>query len=186
MNIKTTTLLDAALGVFLRSGFKRTTMGDIAIAAGLSRPTLYARYANKDDVYAACFELYVERQLEQLSKAWAACDDLTAKMDCLWDHSILPAHEMLVQNLGAADIIEGTETPAGQLAVAKAQQKVVMALSAVLAPYKVALHAHGQSPEDLARFIDNAKHTMLRTAKSKNELIQQFSTLKAATLALTT
>jgi len=41
-------VLEAALGVFLRYGYKRVTMNDIAEAARISRPALYLVFDSKD------------------------------------------------------------------------------------------------------------------------------------------
>ena len=46
-------LLDAAQSVFIEMGYARSTMDAIAKAAGASRKTLYARYANKAEVLTA-------------------------------------------------------------------------------------------------------------------------------------
>lgn len=46
-------LLDAAQEVFLEQGFDRSTMDAIAKAAGATRKTVYARYANKGEIFAA-------------------------------------------------------------------------------------------------------------------------------------
>lgn len=46
-----TTILRAAETVFERSGFTQTTIGEIAKAAGVSRPTVYAYFASKEDVF---------------------------------------------------------------------------------------------------------------------------------------
>jgi len=43
----------AATNVFLRYGFYRTTMADIAKAAGMSRPALYLLFPGKEDIFAA-------------------------------------------------------------------------------------------------------------------------------------
>lgn len=43
----------AAAAVFLRYGFARTTMGDIAQEAGMSRPALYLLLAGKEEAFAA-------------------------------------------------------------------------------------------------------------------------------------
>jgi AcrR family transcriptional regulator len=43
----------AALDVFTRYGFQRTTMDDIARAAQMSRPALYLHFKNKRDIYRA-------------------------------------------------------------------------------------------------------------------------------------
>lgn len=44
-------ILDAAYQCFARHGARRTTMDDIALAAGLSRPAVYQYVRNKDDVF---------------------------------------------------------------------------------------------------------------------------------------
>ena len=46
-------ILDAALEVFLRFGFKKTSMDDLARAAGLSRQGLYLHFPNKEVLFEA-------------------------------------------------------------------------------------------------------------------------------------
>jgi TetR/AcrR family transcriptional regulator len=55
-------LLDAALDCFTRFGYERTRMADIAAAAGLSRPALYLRVRNKEELGVA-----VSRRLHDAS-----------------------------------------------------------------------------------------------------------------------
>jgi AcrR family transcriptional regulator len=45
--------VEAASVVFLRYGYARTTMAELAAAANLSRPTLYELFSNKDDLFTA-------------------------------------------------------------------------------------------------------------------------------------
>jgi TetR/AcrR family transcriptional regulator len=44
-------ILDAAYACFTRHGVRRTTMDDIAAAAGMSRPAVYQYVRNKDDAF---------------------------------------------------------------------------------------------------------------------------------------
>lgn len=46
-------ILEAAMGVFSRYGFKKTSMDDLARAAGLSRQGLYLHFENKQAVFKA-------------------------------------------------------------------------------------------------------------------------------------
>lgn len=46
-------ILTAAMDVFARYGFRRTSMDDIAQAAGVSRPALYQDFSNKRDIFRA-------------------------------------------------------------------------------------------------------------------------------------
>ena len=54
----------AATDVFLRYGFARTTMGDVATATGISRPALYLIFPGKEELFAA-----VARQMDVESHA---------------------------------------------------------------------------------------------------------------------
>lgn len=44
-------VLDAAYACFTRHGVRRTTMDDIAVAAGMSRPAVYQYVRNKEDAF---------------------------------------------------------------------------------------------------------------------------------------
>ena len=46
-------VLSAAESVFLKQGYGPTTMGDLASAAGMSRPALYLVYARKHELFSA-------------------------------------------------------------------------------------------------------------------------------------
>jgi len=53
-------LLDAALATFLRFGFRKTSMAEVARAAGLSRQALYLRHATKEELFRAAVEHALE------------------------------------------------------------------------------------------------------------------------------
>jgi AcrR family transcriptional regulator len=52
----TTAILDAALVEFERHGFRRVALDDVARRAGVSRTTIYRRFANRDELVAAVIE----------------------------------------------------------------------------------------------------------------------------------
>ncbi len=54
-------ILEAAADAFLTYGFRRTSMEDIARAAGLSRPALYLHFRSKEDIFRSLGRLYYER-----------------------------------------------------------------------------------------------------------------------------
>ena len=49
-------IIRAARDVFLRYGLARTTMGDLATAAGVSRPTLYGAFGDKTAIFQAVLD----------------------------------------------------------------------------------------------------------------------------------
>ena len=65
-------ILQVALTTFLRYGFKKTSMDDIAKAAGITRQGLYFHFQNKDELFAAS----VKKSLrDSMQAAIAALDD---------------------------------------------------------------------------------------------------------------
>jgi len=56
-------LLEAALGVFGRYGFRKTSMDEVARAAELSRQGLYLHFATKEELFRATVEYVLESSL---------------------------------------------------------------------------------------------------------------------------
>ncbi|MDT5189565.1 MAG: hypothetical protein QOI28_1816, partial [Mycobacterium sp.] len=52
----TEAILDAALLEFERHGFHRVALDDVARRAGVSRTTIYRRFANRDELVGAVIE----------------------------------------------------------------------------------------------------------------------------------
>lgn len=65
-DIRRQQILDAALEVFLRFGYRRTTMEDVARQAGLSRPTLYLSFPGKQAIFCAVVEAGQDRLLGEV------------------------------------------------------------------------------------------------------------------------
>jgi AcrR family transcriptional regulator len=55
-------ILDASLGTFLRYGYAKTSMNDIAEACALSRSLLYLEFATKEDLFGALLERLFDAQ----------------------------------------------------------------------------------------------------------------------------
>ncbi len=56
-------LLEAAVGVFARYGFRKTSMEEVARAAGVSRQGLYLQFANKEELFRKALEHSLNTQL---------------------------------------------------------------------------------------------------------------------------
>jgi len=53
-------IIEAAKKQFTENGFKKTSMSDIAAAAGINRPTLHYYFHTKDKMFEAVFSLVVQ------------------------------------------------------------------------------------------------------------------------------
>ncbi len=51
--------LEQALGVFWQRGYLGTSYSDLCAETGLSKPSLYAAYGNKEETFLAALDLYV-------------------------------------------------------------------------------------------------------------------------------
>src|SRR4030088_2741926 len=62
-------LLDVATSLFMERGFDGTSIDAVAEAAGVSKPTVYARYRDKRDLFAAVLRGRIRDWLAPLSAA---------------------------------------------------------------------------------------------------------------------
>src|SRR5687767_11333382 len=73
-------VLDAAASVFLRYGYRKASMDDVAAAAGLSRQALYLRFANKDELFRAAVEHVLTRSLDAARTALRSTGELQERI----------------------------------------------------------------------------------------------------------
>lgn len=76
-------ILAAALMLFGRHGFQRTSMADIAGEAGIARATLYLRFTNKRALFEALAASLVDRALAEAEAAWNADLDLAQGIEAV-------------------------------------------------------------------------------------------------------
>jgi AcrR family transcriptional regulator len=93
--------LDSAMTVFWSKGYDGTSLSDLTEAMGINRPSLYAAYGNKQELFRKVLERYGEGPSSYERKALA---QLTARA----------VAEGLLR--GAADVQTDPATPAGCLA----------------------------------------------------------------------
>src|SRR6266852_8952624 len=68
-------LLDAALTVFARYGYRKTSMDEVARAAGVSRQGLYLQFANKEELFRKAVEQSLNSQLNAAVAALSRRED---------------------------------------------------------------------------------------------------------------
>jgi len=100
-------ILDAAVRVFLRYGFKKTSMDDLARAAGLSRQGLYLHFATKEDLFKAAVSTLVA-SLRAATRAALSREDEGVEARILGAFEAI--HGAFVGQVGAAYMNELLET----------------------------------------------------------------------------
>lgn len=62
-------VLDAALEVFWRKGYEGASLPDLTGAMGINRPSLYAAFGNKEQLFRAAVDRYVGSAASQVRRA---------------------------------------------------------------------------------------------------------------------
>ena len=99
-------VLDAAFAVFLRYGFQRTTMDDIAKECGVSRPALYLLFKNKTDIFQALASAMFERIISDAGRALAGTGSLETRLYQCLKTGILDAMDKLIASPHGAELMD--------------------------------------------------------------------------------
>ena len=104
-------LLDAALDLFLENGFERTGIEAIAVAAGMAKRTVYARYADKTTLFKAALTRAIEEWIVPVDALRAVEGDDV-------EDTLLRIGQILVRNVLRPDgqrLLRLTNAVAGQM-----------------------------------------------------------------------
>jgi len=99
-------ILAAALDLFMRYGFSRVTMDDIAQAAGLSRPLLYREFKNKADIYAAITAVMLRRAQAAAETALADKGGIEERLDRALAVGLLDLADAISQSPHGDEILD--------------------------------------------------------------------------------
>ena len=64
--------LDRAMEVFWQRGFEGATLPELTAAMGINRPSLYAAFGNKEQLFEKCLDRYVSGPAGYIRQALAA------------------------------------------------------------------------------------------------------------------
>ena len=177
MNEREKNILEAALRVFNRHGVKRTSMGDIADEAGISRQTLYKAFRSKDDVLRTHIRVYTDQAIREIEAGLEQTEGLGPQLDLILNRMTVVGFDMVRASPNARDIEEGiNENSKQELEITAGRFQTVIA--GVLSPYAAALESTGMSPETLAEFIQRSARAAKGYAVDRKHLLQQLNTLK--------
>ena len=98
-------VIEAAYCVFFRYGFGRTTMGDLAKAAGMSRPALYLVFPGKEEVFRAVVEWMSDGLLANIESSLKADWSLERKLTHVLELCVAQPYEQVKANPDAQDLL---------------------------------------------------------------------------------
>jgi AcrR family transcriptional regulator len=80
--------LARAVDAFWDAGFAATSLDDLSRATGMNRPSLYAAFGDKRELYQKALERYRERAREAFKEAFANDEPLRAALRRVYDTAI--------------------------------------------------------------------------------------------------
>jgi len=98
--------LEAARSVFLRYGYKRANMSDIAQTAGISRAALYLVFRNKEEIFIGVLERWAEETIADVQKAVATGVTPREKLEQAFEIWAIRPYEIMTSSPEAKELIE--------------------------------------------------------------------------------
>jgi AcrR family transcriptional regulator len=169
-------LLDAALTVFARYGYRKASMDEIARSAGVSRQGLYLHFADKEELFRASVGHHYAQALDA---ALAALVDKERSID----HRLAAAFDewlgryVGVMGVGAWELIADTEQLTGSI-MAEHEKRFEQAVAKAIAasPLMGVYAPAGLTALQLARTLHATARGLKDTAVSRGSFAESLAT----------
>ena len=184
---KESRILAAAKTVFLRHGFRRVTMQDIADEAGISRPALYLKYSNKEQVFLAVVSDVATKNLEFIRGDLWAHPTMESKLHFAFEVWTVDPFRMMIESPNAKDLIDCTHGFAREI-MEKLSAEFEAILVEILSPAVKAPVASLAGDEELlapeiAHLLATSIHGFKESAHTTRELRTMIHGLITLTIA---
>jgi AcrR family transcriptional regulator len=165
-------VLEAAVGVFARYGYRKSSMDEVARAAGVSRQGLYLQFVNKEELFRKALEHSLSSQLN------AAVAALSRQQDSL-ERRLVAACDAwsgrFVGSLGAdaADLMCASTSLAGAT-LSHYETEFELAVTRAIAdsPLQGFCSTAGLCPADLARALHATARGLKHSSASREEFVK--------------
>jgi TetR/AcrR family transcriptional regulator, regulator of autoinduction and epiphytic fitness len=168
--IKKSKILTAARSAFLRFGYKRISMNEIAEAAGVSRPALYLLFKNKEEIFVSVFMQWLDETITSCNREMEKYETSEQKLMCAFEIWAVHPFEMMMRSPEAKELIEcsfGFAQDATKQGY-KIFEAAIVPVVASLAERRPAL-SH-LAPEQIAHVLASAVRGFKQTAAKPAEL----------------
>lgn len=181
MKVRDKNIIEAAVGLFVRYGVKRTGMGDIAEVAGISRQTLYKAFANKDAVLQATIRMLADKVVSDIEAGIEKTDELGEQLDIVFKHIAIEHFDVLQSSPNAEDIVAGVNASSQKELEAGAKRNIEL-IGRVLDPYADEIERNGLTVLQLADFLQRSASAAKHSATNRKHLLQLLAALKVSVL----
>ena len=179
---KTEKVIETAREIFMRYGFRRVTMGDIAEAAKMSRPALYLVFPSKEEILAAVVNGVFRAMLDEIREGVQSIDAAEERLKFAFEVWSVRPFEMVKSSPDAKDFLESSYEFAGQ-ATAAAFAEFESIVAEILKPQINSRSSVKLSAVQIARILTSAVYGFKNTAADADELRRLINGLIAMILA---
>ena len=177
-------VLEAARTVFLRYGYKRVTMAEIAREAGMSRPALYLVFEDKAAIFRAVVEAFGQDALEEIEAELERAGSVQAQLELACEVWTLRPYALCHEAPDAQELMDVGHAVAGEV-ILRMYEQFEDLLVRVFTPHKAALKEAGTTPRVLARVVALVLRGFkegVRDAKELKQLVRGLIRMTLATL----
>jgi AcrR family transcriptional regulator len=171
---KTEHVIAAARKVFLRYGYRRVTMGDLAEAAQMSRPALYLVFPSKEQIFTEVVSRSIAENFDELRQGIPRFKTVEEKLAFAFEVWSVRGFELMQTSPDAADLLESSYEFAAEV-TARAAADFEGLLAEVLEPLLRKQTALKLSPLHIARILRTSVHGFKREATNSADLRQMIS-----------
>lgn len=166
---RTEQIVAAASKVFMRYGFRRVTMADLAQAAQMSRPALYLEFASKEQIFVAVVEQMSNDFFAELRERIPKLKTPEEKLDLAFEIWFVRPYELTQTSPDAADLFESVKEFASET-MCKTSVEFEAMLSEILQPLLKRQKSLKITPQQIARIMRTSAKGFKFEAKDADDL----------------
>jgi AcrR family transcriptional regulator len=171
---KTEHVIAAARKVFLRYGYRRVTMGDLAEAAQMSRPALYLVFPSKEQIFTEVASRSLAENFDEIRKGIPRFKTVEEKLAFAFEVWSVRGFELMQTSPDAADLLESSYEFAAEVTTTAAADFEGL-LADQLEPLLRKQTSLKLSPLSIARILRTSAHGFKSAAKNSADLRQLIS-----------
>ena len=161
----TAEVLDRVRGVFLEKGFAAASVDELAAAAGLNRPSLYAAFGDKEQLYIQTLRFYGAKSVEGLDAILAGAGTIEQRLSKVYKAAIdlytAPPHRPGCMIVGTAAV----ESPTHPKIAAVASELLAAIEKSLARAFASADMGSDPSPTARARMAGAIMHSIAIRAR---------------------
>ena len=154
-------IFDAALELFGRYGYRRTSIDDIARAAGVAKGTVYLYVENKEALFRTLAQSLLDAVLSNARAAAAGRGDVAGRLLAILDAKFGFFHDMLRRSPHASELLDSTSRLCADVFAAGDAAYLGVLTKAVADAVRrreLAPRRHGLGAEEVARLLLAGAH----------------------------